>query len=361
MKRSFHHAGRVLILSLAAALLFCLALPAALAASPEETALPAFGSDEALAEIVEKLNEEYWPIDVGIAVCFTATGECLYYNPDLWLPTASLYKLPMLMVIAREEEAGNGDRYHIFEDMDYAKHEILAFSSNAYGLRLRAVFGENELPEKETALVGLELEETEMNQLRQGKYSPRYYLHFLQELYEHPEHYTDLLEYMKEAQPEEYLRHFMEGQYEIAQKYGSVDYYNHIAGIVYSDPAVLIVIMTSGCGASGGEARIGMIGRDVMAYAETVHARWRDYLAEQEAAAASPEPTPEPTPEPSPAPTAEPTPAPEPSGELPAEPASAAPAHFGVPDHQLVLAGVVGLCAVIFCVVLLIVRAGRRR
>ena len=363
MKHGFRQA---LVLILLMALLTALPGAAALASQPEEAQAveyPAFGSDEELAEVMEAIDKEFGAVDVGVAVCFTGTGECLYYNADEWFVTASLYKLPMLMAICRAEANGESERFDtIFEDTDLAKHEVLVYSNNTYALGWRAVFGEGELLERELELTGYEPDPTEMIYLRSGQYSPRYYLRILQELYNNPDRYPHLLEYMEEAQPEEYLRHFLEGQYRIAQKYGSVDFYNHIGGVVYSDPPVLVVIMTVGCGASGGETRIGVTGQRIMEYVETVNQRWRDYVAAQEAAAATPEPTPEPTPEATPEPTAEPTSAPTAvPTEAPAE-ASAAPVPTDAPAKaapsavQLALPAAFALLAILILAAVLVRR-----
>ena len=177
--------------------LFCTLLPGVFASATEATAPPAFASNEELEALVQQFKDDFGNIDLGVALRFTETGEELYYNADAWYYTASLYKLPMLMQIARLQEAGEGERFeNMYEDFERARHDILAYSSNYFALGLSQFFTEHQLSDGAMELSGQELDELEIRHLYSGKYSPRFYLGILQELYENEEHYPRIVEYM---------------------------------------------------------------------------------------------------------------------------------------------------------------------
>lgn len=281
-----------LALLLALLLTGAMAAPSALAADLETPEVQPLGSDEELAEVVQSALREEWEKDIAVAFCYTGTGETLYYRADEWYNTASLYKLPMIMQVARAQYDGDPSRFeHAFaEDIETVKHDVLAYSNNTYALGLANVFGEKQLVDGAIELAHYEPSEAEYKQLKDFRYSPRFFIGILKELYSHSELYPKVLEYMLDAQPEKYLRHDLEGVYPIAQKYGSVDGVNHIGGIIYTPTPILVVIMTGCYGASAGEARIGAIGKALVDYALELDERLAQNMEAGQIAAPSPEP-----------------------------------------------------------------------
>ena len=104
------------ILRLIAAMLVCLLLlPCASAFAEEsETAAenPGLIDPNALQAILDaylashpglELND-YRQISVGF--CYTETGETWVSNPDHWYYSASLYKVPLMMILAKQEHDG---------------------------------------------------------------------------------------------------------------------------------------------------------------------------------------------------------------------------------------------------------------
>ena len=308
-----------------AALLLCLCLLLALPLRAEGTAAeaepPAFIDSDELTAVVEQAVADFFKrsgvdIPLSVAVTFTRTGETWYYNADEWIYTASVYKLPLMMKLSNlKKYDALGDYPEVLSvQTDTIMERCLVHSDNHWALfTWRSMYASDD----KFMHAALELAHFPEDELPAGffntqKFSARFTLGIVQELYEHPDEYPDVLEYMKLAQPQEYFRCELEGEYEIAQKYGSADGANHTAGIIYTPSPILLVVMTNGLGASFGNHLIGHVAKAIADYALLVDERADAWEAEL-AAMATPEPTAEPTPAPTPVPTAEPTPVPAPA------------------------------------------------
>jgi len=193
---------------------------------------------------------------VSISVYFTSTDELYTYNADHWYGTASIYKLPLVMMAAKMEYDGCSEELEkmMKGDLDNAKHLILRNSNNTYAIKLYNCFKKSEYIDGTIALSGLEFSDsdkeiiygTKWNMV--GKFNVPLVMGILKELYTNQEQYPKVIDYMCEASPTAYLRSVLEDSYTIAQKYGSVDEWNHIAGIIYTEQPVLVVIMTEKIG-----------------------------------------------------------------------------------------------------------------
>ena len=97
------------------ALLLCLALlplqTAALAQAPDTgTAQESIIDEDALNQWMEEylkshnLGQNFQEFSVGF--CYTATGDCWFYNADKFMYSASMYKVPVSMLLAEKEAAG---------------------------------------------------------------------------------------------------------------------------------------------------------------------------------------------------------------------------------------------------------------
>lgn len=296
-----------------------------------------FADDGELTAVVEQALEEslygtrLTNVPLSVAVCFTRSGEIWYYNADEWYYTASLYKLPMIMRFTRMTEEGElADQLPIFTDQnEYIKQRCLIYSDNSWaGALWRNLFTEDGVMQR-IALEYSHFPENELPPEYAGNmiYSARFMLGIVQELYDNAELYPNVIDYMKQAQPNEYFRHELEGVYEVAQKYGSADGFNHTAGIIWTPSPILLVVMSNRLAVQLGDQTIGHVAAAVADYALVVDERadaWEKQEAERiaaeeaaaaaaaaEAAAQTPEPTAPPTPAPSPVPTPEPQPEPQ--------------------------------------------------
>lgn len=93
----------------------------------------------------------------------------------------------------------------------------------------------------------------------------------METLYNDPATYPNVIECLLEAQPEHYFRLCLEGQYDVAQKYGGGDHYLHTAGILYTPTPCLVVVMTYYV--SNAEAVIGDLAQMLADYSLTLDQR----------------------------------------------------------------------------------------
>lgn len=284
--------------------LFSGLMPAAAAGEP--SVLDAAEIDAILAgfESERDLSEEHF----GFAYYYTGTGESYFRNGDFSTYAASLYKVPLCMRLS--EMVKNGEL--AFTDrlggytVEQIEHMALSYSSNPHARAAFSGMG-NSRSERWAALnsySGIPIEELP-KRYTQGFFTPRFMLNTLLTLYEEPERFPGVLDYMQQANPEHYFRRTLEGRYTVAQKYGNVcssANYMHAAGIIYTPAPFLLVVMT--CNVSKSYNLLGELADRFAEYTLTLDERL----------AALPSPTPEPTPEPAftPEPTPEPVPAPVP-------------------------------------------------
>jgi len=292
MKKSI--VARVLVLLLALALIMSSAVYAEEAAektseaATEETEVeyPTFGSDEEFAECLKEILSKYTYQKVSVGLCYTKTGETMIINGEEWYNPGSIYKLPMVMNVTNSIKNGETERYeHVFStDMEEAIHSILEYSNNTYSMELVEAYTVQELADNVVALSGVQPDEKGMKKLMRpaynAEYTPEMVMGILKTLYGNSEEYPNVIQYMTEASPCLYLRHSLEGEYIIAQKYGSVEYVNHIAGIIYRENPILVVIMTEGFGSSSGETVIGKIAVLLDEYAKVLDERAAAYEKE---------------------------------------------------------------------------------
>lgn len=281
------------IIALALAVMLLGGVFASADGAPEDK-IPSDGitaADEAeLAEVVKKASDEanVSSADIGVAICFTRSGECCYYNADEWMYGASLYKLPMIMKFSNMgkngELEGLGEGFR--QNIEKIKEGCLVYSDNSWALALsKYVFPDSaQLRQINADIAGWTEDMLPQDFYKTMCYSPRFMLDILKELYVNADEYPGVIDYMRQASPERYFRREMEGRYVIAQKYGSADDVTHAAGIIYTEYPVLLVVMTSGTGVSNGGKLVGIVSKAVMDYCEAVDERYEIAYNERELA-----------------------------------------------------------------------------
>ncbi len=249
-------------------LLLCLALllslaPAALAQEP--------GDEEAESLIdEEKLNQ--WMADylkahdlehdmqiVSVGFCYTATGDCWYYNADRFMYSASLYKVPVCMLMAEKEAAGEISQDTAIPGGTVQRLEstALTYSNNDSGHALVDYLGgtyQGKCSDMSIPYTSLERAYFDQDFFDHSYYSARFMTQVMMTLYEGgDERFPHVIEYLLPAQPGEYLDLTLGDRYEIAQKYGAFverngNNNNHIAAIVYTPTPIIITVMTRNVG-----------------------------------------------------------------------------------------------------------------
>ena len=221
--------------------------------------------DQEIKEIIKKsgAKEE----NISIAVEFTATGETYYYNADKWMYTASLCKLPVAMTFAHMLKTGEIESSPIKGSRTGRTREALALekilvNSNYswYSNTAKKIYGRVETVkqrEQDIEYSGMDEALIPEDFSTAQKYSARFFLGIIEELYENAEEYPTVVDYMKKASPKYYLRRKIEKKFEVAQKYGDDRNVVHAAGIIYTDCPILIVVMTENKVNSTGMSVIG--------------------------------------------------------------------------------------------------------
>ena len=91
--------------------------------------------DQWMAEYVQEnaLDRDYQRFSVGF--CYTGTGETWHYDADQWMYSASLYKVPVAMLVAEKEAAGELSQESTVLGMplQYWESTALTYSNNDSG------------------------------------------------------------------------------------------------------------------------------------------------------------------------------------------------------------------------------------
>lgn len=214
------------------------------------------GAADALDAAVGALFEEYDLSKRNFALGFRALsdGTEYWYNADKLFETASLYKLPLNMYFYELEAAGelepDGAVYGI--PLDLFHEQSLEHSNNELSQAMLDWIGSyRQFKDIAFGYTGLDDSLRDAEYYACGGFSARMMVGMLQTLWDDPETFGQEIDYLKEANPGEYLESGECGL-EIAQKYG----YEHydgvlnicIAGIVYTDEPFLITVLTRGVG-----------------------------------------------------------------------------------------------------------------
>lgn len=240
-------------------------------------------SDE-LKELIENFLDER-----GIAhdrfrlgYTYTGTNETWYYNGDVWSYSASVYKLPLMMMLAQKVANGElkQDDKVCGVDLTYAETSVLTYSNNDYAHVMIHYFdSEQDYREQQVKMSDVPVEDIPERYYISSHFSPRFVIGVLRNLYENPDQFPNIVECLKVATPGQYLSRTLGDEYEVAQKYGAYEQFNNIAGIVYMPHPILIAINTTWVG--NAERVLADAGKLLADYTLTLDAR----LEEREKAA----------------------------------------------------------------------------
>ena len=271
----------------ALALLLCLSLLLPGAACAEEGLLD---HDEIQAMLDDYISAHGLDADkISVGYIYTATGDTFYYNEDRWYYSASTYKVPVMMLLAEQEAAGEIDRETKLKGLTlgYAEEAILTYSNNDYAHLMMSVLAPTE-PEcrdlyKQYASLP---DDYYISDFRDYSYfTARFLTEVIQTLYTEPERFPNIIDCLLSAQPDHYFRLKVK-DYPIAQKYGSFKDnsqrdFNHTTGVIYLPNPIILTVMTQD--APGPETVIGDIAELFVNYSLALDARLEAYRAEQEA------------------------------------------------------------------------------
>lgn len=178
------------------------------------------------------------------------TGEEHYWQGDEFVIAASMYKVPLNMMVAEKISKGElvWDEKYVNVPYDEVLEQTLLYSSNEWAMFLWSEFGSYADYRRAIApYMGIDTETVEAAYFDNNEFTPRQMIHCLKLLYDEPDRFPRILETMKRAEPERFFR-LNEQRFEIAHKYGYVTdwswVYMNDCGIVFTDEPIAIVMFT---------------------------------------------------------------------------------------------------------------------
>ena len=235
----------------------------------------------------------------SVGFCYLKTGDMWFYNEGKWYYSASLYKVPVSMLLAEREVAGEITSETIFENiystgsLDTLERKAIVNSNNDAGHALVEWMGgsyNGKCADQLIKLTDLPKDYFIQDFYDYSYYSVNFYTQVLRTLYNNQQDYPRIIDYMKQAQPGAYLRTYLEGTYEVAQKYGAFEEVkanptknnNHAAGIIYTPNPIVVTVMT--INVENFNNRIGEAAKMLSDYALKLDAKYDSYIAEKQRA-----------------------------------------------------------------------------
>lgn len=294
MKKPFR-----IFLSLLLAASVCVSLPCAAfadgrdtaqsAGNGEETAEPEmtiFDPDE-LQSMVDSFIQEYSGYgvkadNISFAYTYLATGETWFYNPDTWYYSASMYKVPLMMILAEKESDGELTQESDVKGLTlaYAEESILVYSNNDYAhLMLNYLGTDKEAREMYKQFSSLPDDYYDPDFIDYSYFTVRFMNDVMTTLYNAPERFPHIIDCLKRAQPTDYFHLYIDPELEVAQKYGSYKEFNNTSGIIYTPNPVILTVMTSDLARA--ELVIGEAAKMFVDYTYTLDSKLNSYKEEK--------------------------------------------------------------------------------
>lgn len=294
MKKPFR-----IFLSLLLAASVCVSLPCAAFADGQDTAQSAGNGEETaepemtifdpdeLQSMVDSFIQEYSGYgvkadNISFAYTYLATGETWFYNPDTWYYSASMYKVPLMMILAEKEANGELTQESDVKGLTlaYAEESILVYSNNDYAhLMLNYLGTDKEAREMYKQFSSLPDDYYDPDFIDYSYFTVRFMNDVMTTLYNAPERFPHIIDCLKRAQPTDYFHLYIDPGLEVAQKYGSYKEFNNTSGIIYTPNPVILTVMTSDLARA--ELVIGEAARMFVDYTYTLDGKLNSYKEEK--------------------------------------------------------------------------------
>ena len=205
-------------------------------------------------ELIEEFINKYSPDGDQISLGYynTVTGETHFYLPDKYFIGASLYKLPLCMFFQQAINIGaytEEDFIYNYKLGELIRGSIVE-SNNDYAHALLKTFKEPRgyrLSIAEYVGVNTKTIEFDSPYWSNTYFNARQIISCLRYLYEDPDDFQIIMDYMGQAEPHKYFN-YHEQSVPVAHKYGYVtefkSYFINDCGICYTEDPILIVIFT---------------------------------------------------------------------------------------------------------------------
>lgn len=219
---------------------------------------------------------------ISFAYTYLATGETWFYNPDTWYYSASMYKVPLMMILAQQEYNGELTQETDIKGITLAKAEesILVYSNNDYAhLMLNYLGTDQEAREMYKQFSSLPDDYYDPDFIDYSYFTVRFMNDVMTTLYNDPERFPNIIDCLKRAQPVDYFHLCTDPELVIAQKYGSYNEWNGTTGIIYTpNPVILTVMMKN---VEGAEEVIANAAKMFVDYTLTLDSKLTEYTAEK--------------------------------------------------------------------------------
>lgn len=210
--------------------------------------------DDIAAEFMERYGID--PDTLAFGYYNTVTGEEYYHNGDQYMISASVYKLPLNMYFSEKIYNGELDWSDTIGSWTYEEiqHYSMEFSNNELSEMLRDSIGTFQQYRAAIApYCGFESDDMNEHFFNANVFTPEQIMYALKLLYNEPDRYPRMIEYMKKANQDNFFC-YNEDRFEIAHKYGYTDaegyYVINDVGIVYTDDPIILVMFTNHCAGS---------------------------------------------------------------------------------------------------------------
>lgn len=239
-------------------LALCTLLPCLPAALAEEAA----GEDERFAgKTWDQVVADFlaaWGVDadsVAMGYYNTVTGEEHYLNPDQYMVTGSMYKVPLNMIFVDRITAGEMDWDTLVSGVRYETllEETIVHSSDKYAKLMWDYLGKGTYRPYQTyrrilaPYMGEDPDTVDEKFYENNFFTPRQMIFCLKLLYRENERFPRIIETMQRAEPTEYFKR-RERRFNIAHKYGFFNPQGHLymndCGIAFTDDPIIIVLFT---------------------------------------------------------------------------------------------------------------------
>ena len=286
-------------LSLLLAASVCVSLPCAAFADGQDTAQSAGNGEETaepemtifdpdeLQSMADSFIQEYSGYgvkadNISFAYTYLATGETWFYNPDTWYYSASMYKVPLMMILAEKEADGELTQESDVKGLTlaYAEESILVYSNNDYAhLMLNYLGTDKEAREMYKQFSSLPDDYYDPDFIDYSYFTVRFMNDVMTTLYNAPERFPHIIDCLKRAQPTDYFHLYIDPELEVAQKYGSYKEFNNTSGIIYTPNPVILTVMTSDLARA--ELVIGEAAKMFVDYTYTLDGKLNSYKEEK--------------------------------------------------------------------------------
>ena len=180
------------------------------------------------------------------------SGEEWYYNGDEWMHPASVYKVPVAMLLAEQEYAGEIEQDTVLANgktVGMLEYLSLVMSDNESAEEIVFHLGggvSDKCAPMAMKYADLPEDYYDKRFFTNSYYTARYISQVMQTLAKNPEQFPHVIDFLKEAEPEEYGRFMAEGR-EKAMKYGAATdshgkSLNTCSGIIFTEEPVVVTV-----------------------------------------------------------------------------------------------------------------------